>query len=254
MPVIYVIRQCSTYAPMLEEWLQEATTTAREDAELAEWEVRVLLANEHNSFAFLDVYSLVAETMGPVLILGSLKQSAIAGLLSKLRLRCTVLHRPDLADSTDVYSALVETLKRHADGDPPVPIRLAAAVQMLRKMKKHKYWGGEALNKAFIKAEDLPKGRGITEPVQGSVLEVAAELADRGILKSKTSNGRPKYALNADRITEINAIMDLNLAALSQGLQRYLLKSDQTVSARELDASLAGWEEDQNAYEAMRAK
>jgi len=230
--VVYVICPLQLYQPALPAWVTEAMSTVVDELQLEGWRVQLLHADESNGFNFLDVFSIVAERIGPVLILGKLKSSSIAGLQSKLDRRCTVVVRRDVDDSTDIYDALTTLMNSHAAGDPQLPIRLVAAVQIIRKLKRHGYWGGESLNKNFLWGEDLPKG-GMSRAVQPICREVAAELVQKGLLKSKPSKNRVKFALNGDRVADLDALLRLEIP--DRALEKYLNGGGQTLSARELD-------------------
>jgi hypothetical protein len=252
MPALYVIRAAEKFHPGLEAWVTEAWLAVVTDLTGQDWRLVSIATNETNGFKPLDVYSQIAVTKGPALILGKVKQAAIAALRTKLSHVCLVECMEAPSCSTDIYEAIHRTIKSHDEGDPRIPRRLAAAIQLIRKLQNHNYWGGEAKNKAFCWADDLPRGRGVTLATAPIVREVAAELADRGIFKKKVSNGGKKYALNRAHIQTLDYIVTHEWHRLDLGLQKYLLGDRDQVSARETDEATQGWERDRGEWSKVR--
>jgi hypothetical protein len=242
MPELYIIAQTDQYFPGIVQWIDSAWTRLLSVRGDCDWSYRLIRADAANSFHALDAYSLVAETRGPVLILGAIKQAPITILHAKLEFECILLHVVGLACVDDIYGAMSEVLRRHDAGEPHVPIRYAAAVQIFRKFQKHNYWGGEGLNKAFIWADDVPNGRGVTGAVAPYALMVAGEMANRGLLKSKRSNGKLKYGLNREQLPTINAIFACDWERLDRGLHKWLMNGQGTVPASEIQEAIDTWE------------
>jgi hypothetical protein len=253
MPALYVIYPLEKYYPGIDEWIADAWATICSEGAMPDWQIVKIRTNESNNFTPLDVYSSIAETKGPVLILGRIKQAPVTVLRTKLMHVCTMSYRESITDSTDVFESFLEILQLHERGDPQIPKRLAATIQLIRKLQKGNHWGGDAKNKAFLNGEDLPSGRGITQATASIVREVAAELADKGLLKSKRGDGNVKFALNRDRLSTLNAIMSNDWMDLDHPLQKYLLGGRENVSAREIDEAIAGWEADRKELLEMRS-
>ena len=217
MPTLYIICPSELYFPGLESWIVEAWATLPNHHQSAGWVYDLHRADGANTFLPLVVYSKIAKSVGPVLILGALKQAPITVLSTKLVTKCVMHHVAELVHADRVRDAVVEVLDRHAQGEPYVPLRLAATLQILWKLQKGDYWGGGAKNKAFIWASDLPKGRGITEFIGPHVLMVANELKLKGLLQTKPSQGDLKYALNKDQLPTMHAIFQGRLGENPEG-------------------------------------
>lgn len=242
MPALYIVAQTEQYFPGIIEWIEAAWAQLLSERGDYDWSYRLIRADAANSFHALDAYSLIAETRGPVLILGSVKQAPITILHTKLRFECILLHVAGPTCVDDICNAMREVLRRHEDGEPHVPIRYAAAIQIFRKFQKHKYWGGEGMNKAFIWADEVPNGRGVSSAIAPVALMVAGELANRDLLKSKRSNGKLKYALNREQLPTINAIFLCDWERMDNGLLKWLMKGEATVPASEIQDALESWE------------
>lgn len=219
---------------MLADWIREAWAVVQCDPNWGGWDLQVLRANDENSFSAQDFHSVVAATMGPVVVLGTLKRAPLAILAESFKHRIVVIHREDVVDSTDVHAAFVDALERHDDGDPQVPELLVVAALLVRKLLNNDCWGGEAKNKAFMWADDLASGRGVDIKFRGIVNEVANQLQLKGLLITKKSQGKKKYALNPDRREDIHAFLE-RMAIPDDSLRKYLYGSRSTLSARELD-------------------
>jgi hypothetical protein len=241
VPLLFVVCQDARYAPHIKEWVEDACAVVYAEDQFSEWTHKLIVADIHNGFNFLDVYSQVAEVMGPVILLSSLKKGPIAGLMSKLKLGCIVRHYEHINNATDIYSAVVETLTLHESGEPFIPLNLAIALLMLRKLIDGDRWGGDATNKAYMWADDLGRGRGIPENLRGNVLNVANTLALKGLLKTKGSQGKTKYALNPDARKQIHELLN-HQKIHDEGLERFLLDARHTVSTRLLDERI--WQRD----------
>jgi hypothetical protein len=238
---LYVICQSEMYFPGIESWIADAWLRVLPEEPEHGWTYKLIKADANNTFHPLHAYSLIGQDRGPVLVVGAIKQAPIAVLTSKLMLECVVSHLKAPNGTEHLCTEMCEILRRHQQGEPYVPLRYAAAVQIFRKLQKHKYWGGEALNKSFIWASDLPKGRGITDAIAPHVLLVANELATRNLLKTKHSRGDLKYALDRDGLPTVNAIFERNWLQLDKGLQTWLMNSENTVPATEVREAVDGW-------------
>lgn len=234
MSLLYVVCQNATRAPDLRPWIDDAWSVICKEPEWRGWQIRVLPADNDNTFSAEDFYSVVAESLGPVLVLGSLKRSAVALLAKRIGMRCVVTHTEAIGESTDVYGAIESALGRHEAGEPQLPARLVVAVLIVRKLIRYDYWGGGAKSKAFLYADDLPKGRGIDESLGWLVPEVANQLVLKELLITKRSQGQLKIALNPMRRRDLFALVESYIVS-DQGLETYLFGSRQTLSARWLD-------------------
>jgi hypothetical protein len=202
------------------------------------WQLRKKEADIHNAFDARDIFSVVKETQGAVLILGGLKSSSIAPLQERLAQRYIVVQLPNPAESTEIYDAICRALSRHRDGDPHVPTRLAVALMLVRKLKRGNYWGGDAKAKAYLSVDELAKGRGVDEHYRSDATEVANVMQQKGLFKRKTGDGHAKYALNSSRSTELHEFLR-SWKVEDKGLQKYLYGGEPSVSARELERMLA---------------
>jgi hypothetical protein len=241
VPTLYVICPSESYFPGIEAWIVDAWSMLPAAHQATGWVYDLWRADKNNTFVPLSVYSRIAKNVGPVLILGSIKREPIAVLSTKLMTKCVINHVRDLQHVDGLRESIVRTLDRHANGEPYVPLRLAATLQILWKLQKGDYWGGGSKNKAFIWASDLPKGRGVTDVIAPHSLMVANELRLKGLLQSKTSQGDLKYALNKDHLPTMNAIFQGDWEKIPEGLAAWLLNNEEHVLRTEIAPAIAGW-------------
>ena len=135
-------------------------------------------------------------------------------------------------DWTNIYDELRACVEAHRSGHPRVPLRLVAAVQVIAKLMRHGYWGGEALNRAFLWLDGLPNG-GMSADVAPHARDLALELVNRGLLKSKQSNASLKVALKRDCRKQLHEMLHLEIH--DRSLQEWFARDARSISARELD-------------------
>jgi hypothetical protein len=92
-----------------------------------------------------------------------------------------------------------------------LPRKYVAAVLLVRKLYRWKYWGGTR-EKNFLWVDDLAKGRGVDVSLADIIPEVASDLCQEGILQPKYGSAGArkkgqKYALNGERRCEIELIV-----------------------------------------------
>ncbi len=237
MPFLYVVHQASARAPALDGWMREAWEVLAPELASEQWQIVHIEANLQNGFDARAVHARVNGGMGPVVVLGALKDSAIAELRDKLMMSRAVVACESPTDSTDVYDTMRAAVDAHTSGDPHIPKKLVAAMFVLRKLEKRNSWGGAAMFKAFFYADELCNG-GMPPEVAPFAHSVANFLRQVGLLGSKTSNRRLKYCLNGDRKSEIYDLLD-SKRATDERVRKYLFSGDDVISARILDKYFA---------------
>ncbi len=198
------------------------------------WNKVGIEADKQNSFCAQSVHSRVGANLGPIVVVGNLKQSAIAALRGRVsdRLVVEVCQFPAMPE--DLIDRFRLALEMHESGEPFLPERLVAALLLVRKLEKYHYWGGGAKDKSYLWADDVAKGRGIPATLATIVKEVANQLALKGLLKTKRSQGGTKYALEPKMRKEIMRFLEERKLD-DLGLHKYLFGGAVQCSARMLD-------------------
>lgn len=241
MPSLYVVSRNFEHDPYL-TWIDEAWAVVTSDhSECAGWTLHpVIKADSRCSFNPLDVYSIVARSIGPILFVGGLQSGPIHFLEEKLGDRVVTRQCNAPTSSTDVYETILELLRRHEFGEPEVPCRYAVALMLLRKLDRMHYWGGKAKN--FMSVHILAKGNGLDESYATTAHEVAEYLSSDKrrlrLLAKKTGDGYPKYGCNPEQREAVYEFLR-NRKVDDEEIMRWLKRDPCKVSARDLDLIVA---------------
>lgn len=233
---IYVVHPSELRFPGIGEWIRDVEGVVANDPQWVAFPLRWIAMRDDYGFRVTDVLSRVGSELGPVLIFGSAQTAPRQEVRQRLA-RKTVVKVTDPADSTHLWSDLRELRDFFASGEPFLPRRLVAAMLIIRKLHRHKYWGG-GHEKNFIWGAELANGRGVDPTFKDIAPEIANFLRLKGILVAKYGGGKTKgqkYALNPSRLDDIQSLANDGLVA-DEAVQRWVYKDNTLVSARSLDA------------------
>lgn len=177
-----------------------------------------------------DFCSTVLQAPGPVVLLQPVQRDVIEEVRLRLGTRVPVIIN-SVSCIDGLRALIVEAVGRFDAGEPLVPLDVAVALLMMRKLDREHMWTGNA--KGYMWASDIPKGRGLDEKYASRVPNVLNVLLMQGLLVFKTSNSKKKYALNPERREEIYEI--LRTRKLPESTERPLLRHEATESVRTLD-------------------
>lgn len=237
MPTLYVVSRCLEFEPYL-DWVQDAWSVIESDhPEHNDWNLGPILRGDaRNSFDWREKYAVIAQSLGPVLFVGGLDAKAIQALEIKLDSRVFTRRCPAPTDSADIYESMLEALARHKSGEPEVPRKFVAALLLVRKLERRRYWGGNAKN--FLTVNDLAKGRGLDEAYGDVAHGIADYLASEHrrvrLLSSKLGDRYAKYACNNERRAAVYTFLRERWVD-DEDVMRWLKSDPCRVSARELD-------------------
>lgn len=232
---LHIVRPLPLYLPVIDTWVAEVEAVIGVDAAWGGWSLHWILMDRENGFKATDVLARILQNPGPVVIFDSAQRKPLEILRSRL-LRRSVVCVVCPSDSTELWASMCDIKGRHESGEPLLPRKLVAAVLLVRKLYRGKYWGGTR-NKNFMWTSDLAKGRGVPEEFQDIIQEVANDLFLSGLLIRK--GGLPKVALNPKRRREID---DVRLRAhfFDGRLDQVLMRDRNLISARLLEVRPSG--------------
>ncbi|MEQ8789882.1 MAG: hypothetical protein RIC55_26545 [Pirellulaceae bacterium] len=228
---IYLLHPQETFLPGIAGWIGEFQEFAASEQDWFNWDLVTIPYDEANSFTARDVYSRVAERLGPVVMLENVQTSARERLRKLLRYRSVVVVTR-AGRVTDILDALLSARERFIAGEPFLPRKFVVAILILRKLINGDYWGGGAKNKAYAYADELAKGRGVDEQFADVAKQVANDLFLHDLLLKKPSKGRKKYALNPTRRADIHSAAEE--CEFPERLQHLLKRDTSEVSAKHL--------------------
>lgn len=139
-------------------------------------------------------------------------------------------------DADSLWACMEEVRVAYEQGHPLIPVRELLAYRIVRKLAVQDKWGGEAMNKAFLWQEDLPKGgfpSGLDD--RRDILAVADMLEKSGVLSIKRSKSETKYALGPKSV--VQPILDTQSFPEALNLRKYFERDHRRVSARLLNAN-----------------
>ena len=233
---IYIVHPPEQWFPGIGEWIRDVESTASNDPEWVAFPLRWIRMQDDHGFRVTDILSRVGSDLGPVLIFGSAQAAPRQEVKQRLAGK-TVVRVTNPSDSTEMWSDLLELRNLFASGEPFLPRRLVVAILIVRKLYRHKYWGGSH-EKNFLWVDEIASGRGVDSAFKDIAQDVANFLQLKGLLVPKYGRGkrkkRQKYALNSDRRNDIQGLA--NHGQLSdRSVERWFYKDDQVTSARVLD-------------------
>ncbi len=231
---IYIVHPPEVRFPGIEGWILDVEAVVSIDPDWAAYPLRWIPMRDDYAFRVTDVLSRVASALGPVLIFRS-AQTALRQEVRQSLAGRTVVRFTEATDSTQLWSDLREVRDLFASGEPLLPRRLVAAMLIMRKLHRHKYWGGSH-EKNFIWGDDIANGRGVDPTFKDIAQDVANFLRLKGFLLAKYGGGKKgqKYALNPSRIDDIRGLANDGKVS-DASVQQWFYKDDSLQSARLLD-------------------
>jgi hypothetical protein len=234
---VYVVHPSEKAFPGISEWISDVKSVVADDAAWDPFPIRWLPMADDNSFRVTDVLSRVGAELGPVLVFAVAQSIPRQQTRQKLARR-TVVKTTTSGDSTQLWNDLCEIRDLFASGQPHLPRRLVATMLIVRKLHRHKYWGG-GNEKNFLWGDEIANGRGVSPAFKDIAQEIANFLRLKEILivkyGGKGTKGQ-KYALNPSRIDDITALANDGTAS-DPTIEQWFFKDNNLVSARDLD----GW-------------
>jgi hypothetical protein len=227
MPVAYVGHPASQYAgdaaALVELCLQEPGAHGG-------WTIRASAYERNSSLNAREFCSIVRQTPGPVLLIRPVQNKTVELVREKLGSFVPILVC-DAHTVEDLRALIADVCRRHESGEPHEAIDVVVSLLLMRKLDQEHMWTGNA--KGYMWAGDIPKGRGLDDKYSGRVPHVLNALLQQGIVVSKTSNSKQKYALNPDKRELIYGY--LRKRRLPDDLHRKLSRSNEIESVRTLD-------------------
>lgn len=217
--------------PKASAWVAEVLEILPK-ADWADFELIPIEMDHPNDFRVDRVLPQILRRLGPAVV-SDCAVKASQMLQTKLATKSVVCVRATL-DSTDLWVHLDEARKRHLSGEPNLPRKYVAAVCVVRKLARRRFWGGTN-DKNHLYLENLVKG-GIPPQVLGVIHETINDLTLNGILVAKygTQSNDQKYALNKAKMNEIDRI--IKSGVFPEVLTKILMR-DKTM----LERSLLDW-------------
>lgn len=195
------------------------------------WDGRARAYARDASINAQDFCSMVLQSPGPVVLLRPIQNGSLEEIRRRLGARVPVFIE-DATSDAELSGIIEKAVGAFEAGEPLIALDLVVALLVMEKLDQEHMWGGYA--KSYMWADDISKGRGVSEKYALRVPHVINVLFQRGILIQKTSQGAKKYALNPDRRQEIHEW--LRQRKLPQDVEGPLLRHPVLESVRALDS------------------
>lgn len=195
------------------------------------WKTHIFNYDQTCSFNINDLCSAVVSAPGPVLLLHPVKNADHLNFRARLGGRQNIVMK-EAFDTEAIRAAVAEVKQAHDNGDPHISRDQVVALLIMRKLDQERMWMGHN-KKGCMWADDIPNGRGVDEKFKSRVAPVLNILLQAGLLDTKRSKGKNKYALHPDRRELIMGILETR--QFPKELEDTFARCRETVSCRELD-------------------
>jgi hypothetical protein len=240
IPHLHLLHPRESHLPGITEWIAHAQASVSASAN---WDGSAIHLVEYDDQASFDVPNrsdFVRRNAGPVILVKNVQHrrrnqlEAIVG--TTIRVYCL-----PILSAQELWAAFEMARAEYEDGEPRRPLRELIAYLIIRKLALQDKWGGCSQNKAFLWGSDLPKG-GFPKDLVASraVMDVAAELERCGVLVTKTSEGKRKFALGEKSI--VQPILDSKCFTNFPALRTFFERDGVMVSARSFNFNCSGYE------------
>ncbi|MFN0055291.1 MAG: hypothetical protein ACKV0T_24360 [Planctomycetales bacterium] len=233
LPHLHLFHPPMQVAPLLPEWLASVEDLLRSDANWDGCEFHRLIYDGQAAFDVPTAFDRVNRFRGPVIVIQKVQARLVARFQRLTQRRISLYSLAPLCPE-DIWLACETARLAFEDGAPRIPVRELIAFLIVRKLETKSMWGGSAMNKSFLWADDLPKG-GFPKDCADAreILQTADVLFNAGILSRKLSEGSWKYALGAK--DAVHSILDAKAFDGFPKLQNYFAKSRSFVPAQLFD-------------------
>ena len=230
VPHLHIIHPREDRLPGITAWLASLSKRLKSSADWDGCQVHTHPLDQQASFNMPTVADHVERSLGPVLLIEKFQRKLRDQLVNRIGHRA-VVQAVAVYDSDTLWEACDAVRKAYNAGEPLTGVREVIAFLIIAKLERGKYWGGGSLNKAFLWANDLPKG-GFPKDIatDREIIDVAAALVREGILTSKKSKAKSKYALGDKAV--IKQIVNSKQFPDSASLRKFFDKSPRLSSAR----------------------
>lgn len=220
-------------APHLPEWLAAVRDDLRATAEWRDCEFHLRSYDDQCAFDVPTAVDHVNRHLGPVVVIRKVQAALLDRFRRNVQRRVSIYVLEPL-NSGDLRRACETARVAFENGEPHLSTRELIAYLTIRKLERLGKWGGTALNKNFLWAEDIPNG-GFPKVLCDTrkILEVADALFNAGLLTRKKSEGKWKYALGPK--ATVQPILESRGFAICPLMEKFFSKDNAFESAMLLD-------------------
>lgn len=235
LPRIYIYHPLETLCgyEYVVPWLAELSQLMQADAKWDGCEVIPIRLDAQRGFNVANEVRRIKNNPGPAVFIHKVQRRLYHSLSEKLQRDVNVYSAETATCASDVFHKCEEALEEFEGGEPRIAKRELVAYLVIAKLARGEYWAGGAKYKAYLKADDLPNGGFPKHVSKGEVFDAADVLFNAGLLRKKSSGGRPKYGL-AEK-TVLQPILDNKSFDGNRKMEKWFQRGKETVPARDLN-------------------
>ncbi len=235
LPRIYIYHPPETLPGYehLVRWLAQVRQLMLADAKWDGCEVIPVRLDEQLGFNVANEVRRLKNNPGPVVFVHKVQRGRYRSFAKKLQRDVNVYSAEMATSASDVFDKCEEALAVYEGGEPRISKRELVAYLIIAKLARGGHWAGGAKYKAYLWADDLPKGGFPKSASKGEVLDAADVLFNAGLVRKKVSGGKRKYGL-AEK-TVIQPILDNRSFEGNQKMEKWFQRCKDTVPSRDLN-------------------
>lgn len=169
---------------------------------------------------------------GPAVFVHKVQRRLYQSLSQKLQRVVKVYSIEAAVSAADILAKCEQARVEYEGGEPRISKRELVAYLIIAKLGRGDYWAGDAKNKAYLKASDLPNGGFPKDVSKGEVSDAVDVLFNAGLVKKKSSGGKPKFGLAEKAV--VQPILETRSFAGNQSMEKWFQRGRETVPARDL--------------------
>jgi hypothetical protein len=216
-------------------WFAEVEQMMRADAKWDRCDVKTVCLTDQLGFNIATEVRRVKARPGPVVFVNKVQRKLYDSFSGKLSRVARVYSIEKPTQASDIFARCQDALSDFEGGEPRISKRELIAFLIVAKLARGDYWAGDARNKAFLKASDLPNGGFPKYVSKGEVLNAVNALCNSGVVGHKLGGGEKKYGLSTKSTVE--EILDSKSFPGNRKLEKWFQRGNETVPARDLNGN-----------------
>lgn len=195
-----------------------------------DWQFRLFPYGANASLVAKDFCSTVLQSLGPIVMIQPVQAKTLEEVRRRIGNRLPI-KIVSVGTVEELGTAIYTVIRSFLSGEPSLPLDIAVALLLIKKLDQEHMWGGNA--KGYMWVSDIPNGRGLDVKYKSRIPNVLSILLNNNFLICKISNSKKKYALNPQCRKDIYDI--LKSRKFPGGAERPLLRQPESESMRVLD-------------------
>ncbi len=197
LPRIYIYHPPETLHGYehLVPWLAELVQLMQRDVKWNDCEVIPIQLDDQLGLSVSSEVRRIKSNPGPAVFVHKVQRRNYNDLSTKLQRVVKIYSAEAATSASDIFVACEQARAEYEGGEPLITKRELVAYLVIAKLARGDFWAGDAKNKAYLKADDLPNGGFPKSVTKGEVFDAVDVLFNARLVRKKPSGGKPKYGL-----------------------------------------------------------